>query len=76
MKTLILLLPLLLACGDNITPDVPEDDGTYVPPMGEATDGENELGPDAGVIPDAALPICDDKHPELNNHEHKCQHGK
>jgi len=66
-----LIALLLLGCGDNIVPTVPDAPEIVIPD--EMGDPGGVQRADAGV-PDAALPVCDDKHIELNEHEHKCQH--
>lgn len=72
----IAFLLLLAACGDNIrVPDAALDfDYTDITPgkPDGAVPGDDL---DAGAAPDAApVATCDDKHIDLNGHEHKCQH--
>ncbi len=76
MKNVFAFVLLCASCGDNIHPEPdawfdltvhpPEPDGIKPP-------DEPAVACDAGV-PDAALPVCDDKHIDINDHEHKCQH--
>ncbi len=80
MKNVFAFVMLCAACGDNIHPETdasvyveipPEPDGIKPPDEPTACDAGV---PDAPVPPDA--PECDDKHVEINDHEHKCSHDQ
>lgn len=88
MKKSLFLITILAACGDNIAPPDARPDRPFVSPPepggikpGEPADaGVPE--PD-GIKPDASAPDggtadpeCEDKHIDLNGHEHKCTHDQ
>lgn len=75
MKKLLLTL-ILVACGDNIHPATPDALVEITPDHQPKPDADAPTpGADAGVdAPDG--PACEDKHIELNGHEHKCQHDQ
>ncbi len=75
MKKLLLAL-ILVSCGDNIHPATPDALVEVTPDHQPKPDPEGDAAvADAGVdAPDTS--VCDDKHVELNGHEHKCQHDQ
>lgn len=78
MKKILLAL-LLASCGDNIHPIEPDarvwPKRDADPETAPGSDDADAGVPDSGIeVPDAGT--CDDKHIELNGHEHKCQHNR